>query len=163
MDYPWWRKHYAEARDTFSGRLLTVATFGKRTERLMGDYGRNSGVGALLVAAGWGAERIIMLGYDCEYAPDGRRHWHGDHPAGLGNCVSIGKFPAQFAQAAPQLADVNIINASRHSILTLWPRMQLEQALGNPSVRTKKRQGVRAAARAMAGVAGTGAGLHHPG
>jgi len=70
MDYPWWRKHYAEARDTFSGRLLTVATFGKRTERLMGDYGRNSGVGAMLVAAGWGAKRIIMLGYDCEYAPD---------------------------------------------------------------------------------------------
>ena len=163
MDSPWWRMHYAEAADSFTGRLMTVCTFGRRTQKLHGDFGRNSGAGALLLAAHWGAERIIMLGYDCEYAPDGKRHWHGDHPRGLGNCVSIGKFPAQFSAMAGRLEGIDVINASRHSILTLWPRVNLEAALGNQSLRPQKRKGVRAGARAMAGPAGARAGVHHPG
>lgn len=163
MDAPWWRMHYAEATASFPGRLLTVSTFGKRTEKLVGDFGRNSGAGALLLAAHWGARRIIMLGYDCEYAPDGKRHWHGDHPRGLGNCVSIGKFPAQFSAMAPRLEGLEVINASRHSILTLWPRMDLEAALGHSRLRAQKRKGVRASARPVAGPAGAGPGVHHPG
>lgn len=144
MDRPWWRMHYTTARQLFTGRLITVCDWGQATERVRGDFGRNSGAGALLLAAHWGAKRIIMLGYDCEYAPDGKRHWHGDHPKGLGNCVSIGQFPAQFAQIAPRLDHLQIINASRHSVLTLWPRKPLEKALGYKSVRAAKRQRVPA-------------------
>lgn len=163
MDAPWWRMHYEEAASVFQGRLITTCTFGRRTEKLRGDFGRNSGAGALLLAAHWGARRIILLGYDCQYAPDGQRHWHGDHPQGLGNCVSIARFPGQFAQIAPQLEGLKVINASRNSILTLWPRMELEKALGHSRLRAEKRQGIRAGTRAMAGQAGAGDGVHHPG
>lgn len=151
MDRPWWRVHYQDARQQFTGRLITVSDWGKSTERVRGKLGQNSGAGAMCLAALWGAQRIIMLGYDCEYAPDGKRHWHGDHPPGLGNCVSIGKFPAQFGMVVEQLNGIEIINASRHSVLTYWPRLNLEQALGHQSLRTKKRKGVRAKACAVAG------------
>jgi hypothetical protein len=95
-----------------------------------GDYGRNSGAGALLLSKEWGAERIIMLGYDCRYSQDGTRHWHGDHPKGLGNCQSVGKFPSQFAHMAPRMEGVEVINASRDTALDMFPRQSLEEALG---------------------------------
>ncbi len=129
MDRPWWKQHYSEVLRLFKGRLLTVSDWGKRTERVIGEFGGNSGAGAMCLAAEWGARRVIMVGYDCEYAPDGKRHWHGDHPKALGNCVSIGKFPTQFARIVSQLSACEVLNASRHSILDFWPRIELEKAL----------------------------------
>lgn len=81
------------------------------------------------LAAHWGAERIILLGYDCKYADDGRRHWHGDHPKGLGNAVSMPKWMGQFKEIADHLRGVMIVNASRDTALRFWPRQSLEEAL----------------------------------
>lgn len=49
----------------------------------------NSGQRAIQLAAHFGAERIILLGYDCSL--ENGTHWHGNHPDGLknpdGDCV----------------------------------------------------------------------------
>lgn len=70
-----------------------------------------------------------MLGYDCKHAADGKRHWHGDHPKGLGNAGSVGKWPAQFRDVAQRLHGVEIVNATRDTALTIWPQVPLEEAL----------------------------------
>lgn len=93
------------------------------------EQGGNSGAGAMSLAEYFGARRIILLGYDCGYAPDGKRHWHGDHPKGLGNAVSMPKWHRQFEEMAGHLANCEIINASRRTALRLWPRSPLEKAL----------------------------------
>lgn len=98
-------------------------------ERVRFKHGGNSGAGALCLAAHFGAKRIIMLGYDCKHAADGKRHWHGNHPKGLGNAGSVDKWPAQFRDVAQRLHGVEIVNATRDTSLTIWPQVPLEEAL----------------------------------
>ena len=81
------------------------------------------------LAEHFGARRIVLIGYDSQYAPDGKRHWHGDHPKGLGNAVSMPKWKAQFQEMAGKLGHCEIINASRATALPFWPRMSLAEAL----------------------------------
>lgn len=68
-----------------------------------------------------------MLGYDCGYGKQGQKHWHADHPYGLGNAGSVRKWPAQFA--ALDMGGVRVINASRATALDCFERMSLEEAL----------------------------------
>lgn len=89
----------------------------------------NSGAGALLMAKHYGAELIIMLGYDCQVGEDGQRHWHGSHPKGLGNAGMIAKWPEQFAKVARQLQPTRVVNASRVTALECFECMSLEEAL----------------------------------
>ena len=130
MDRAWWVKYYADAAKTFAGDLVTICSYGKKTKQVRGNYGLNSGAGALCFAVNSGAARVILLGYDCSYAQDGKRHWHGDHPAGLGNCGSIKKFPRQFADICATLGSAEIVNASRSTALDVWPVVDLDAALG---------------------------------
>ena len=129
MDAAWWRRYGARAKQEFSGERLTIAR-GVCPDATKIDIfrGGKSGAGAMSLASHRGAARIILLGYDCQYT-GGKRHWHGDHPKGLGNCVSLPKFPAQFEQMARHLKHREIINASRSTALAFWPRMDLEEAL----------------------------------
>ncbi len=90
----------------------------------------NSGAAAIGMAAMFGARRIIMLGYDCTVGPAGQRHWHGDHPAGLGNAGSIQKWPGIFDNLRKHVpARVEVVNASRKTILQTFPRVSLEEVL----------------------------------
>ena len=88
----------------------------------------NSGAGAIALAAKAGASRVILLGYDCEKS-GGKVHWHGDHPAGLGNAGSMPKWPEQFKRLAASLSGVEVINCSRATALTAFPRGKLESVL----------------------------------
>lgn len=129
MDSAWWRKHGHEAQRQFRGDRLTIAKgLCPGATKIDIFRGGNSGAGAMSLANHRGARRIILLGYDCQYT-GGKKHWHGDHPKGLGNCVSLLHFPRQFEQMAGHLKHCEIINSSRETALTFWPRMDLEQAL----------------------------------
>lgn len=86
----------------------------------------NSGAGAMIAASLMGATRIIMLGYDCK--KNDKVHWHGDHPAPLGNAHSINKWPAQFRKAAKHIK-CEVVNASRDTALDMFERINLEDAL----------------------------------
>ncbi len=88
----------------------------------------NSGYRAIELAISFGAARVILLGYDCSLTNG--IHWHGPHEQTTNpsaRCCS--KWLDQFARLETHGAEV--INCSRHTALTCFPRMPLEQALEN--------------------------------
>jgi len=133
MDRAWWRKHLADVRRSFRGVLVSCTRQAGEVRHVVFDYGENSGAGAIGLAVHAGAQRILLLGYDCQRT-GGRSHWHGDHPAGLDNAGVVDAWPAQFAAFARGLAStVAITNCTRESALTCFPRASLQEALACPS------------------------------
>lgn len=133
MDRQWWDVHLAEVNRVFTGARYSINQLAQRYQvtRLppaeFNTYG-NSGAACISLAAGAGAKRIILLGYDCQKT-GGKAHWHGDHPPSLGNAGQIGRWQSRFEELASHLYNVEIINCSRATALTCWPRMDLETAL----------------------------------
>lgn len=130
LDMDWWRRHLAEARNAFRGALVSPQDVAGVT-RIRGWWGTrpcNSGAAALALAAYSGAQRVVLLGYDCQHTA-GRRHWHGDHPAGMRNADGVADWPAHFQELLPRLSGIEVVNASRETALGLFPRVALEEAL----------------------------------
>lgn len=122
------------ARERFDLRWI----FGQEGSGLSQDpslihTGMNSGFQALSLAALFGVRRVILLGYDFAEGNRGKRHWHGDHPKGLGNAPP-GRYPAWgramgFLAADLKRAGIEVINCSRHTSLRCFPRIELGDAL----------------------------------
>lgn len=92
--------------------------------------GGNSGYQAIGLAHAWGAERVVLLGYDMQRT-GGKSHWHGDHKGGLPNLgPAMTTWPAKFATIAAQWP--HVVNASRQTALTCFPRVTLADALAEP-------------------------------
>ena len=127
MDRPWWDMHIDEVRATFAGQLAAPIRNCHDIESRRVRAG-NSGAGALLLAASYGACRIVMLGYDVQHT-GGHAHWHGNHPGKLGNAGRVADWPSQFATVAAQLPTVEIINCSRETALRVFQRAPLESVL----------------------------------
>lgn len=125
MDSKWWRVMEPD----FAGEKLTAVDNAPGAKRSSSPKGGNSGAGAMLLAAHRGANKVILLGYDCKVGKDGMRHWHGEHKKPLGNAVSLPKFYGQFKTAASKLRDIEIVNCSRVSALDFWAKQDLEDAL----------------------------------
>lgn len=90
--------------------------------------GKNSGYQAMNLAYHFGANRIILLGYDMQRT-DNKEHWFGDHP-------NKGQSPYQafvkrFEKAAPEWhkLGVEVLNCTRSTALTCFPRMSIQAAL----------------------------------
>ncbi|QDH62157.1 hypothetical protein FKQ53_09430 [Pandoraea pnomenusa] len=81
-----------------------------------------------MLAAHWGARSIFLLGYDVQRTY-GRAHWHVDHPKGLGNAGSLEHWPRHFSDVAARLRNTRIINCSRQTALSSFPRRSLESCL----------------------------------
>lgn len=135
MDAKWWNEYKAEVAETFAGMRLSVCSRSDSygAQRVMVDghfplttYG-NSGAGAIMLAKLYGAKRVILLGYDCQRT-NGKAHWHGDHPATLGNAGSLPKWGKQFGDLA-QAIQMPVINCSRETALDVFPRQRLEDVL----------------------------------
>lgn len=146
MDRQWWKIYHAEAAATFHGELvapIVVPHAGVRSVKFRGC--RTSGEGAIALAAFWGAQRVVLVGYDCQHT-GGRAHWHPDHP-GLGNARGVEKWPEQMRALARFLGiHVQVINASRVTALEVFPRQSLEAALGECNLaRIRERAPPRAA------------------
>jgi hypothetical protein len=131
MDRQWWQVHLDEVRKQFQGERTTLQRSCPGVTTVLIKHPQNSGAGAIALAAARGAERVLLLGYDCQHA-GGRRHWHGDHPPGTAGNASpetVAKWPAQFRELASQLRGVSIINCSRDTALAVFSRAPLESAL----------------------------------
>lgn len=145
FDSTWWtarndktgEEYWREVQRVFAGRKLSssqvVSRYGVETtygSRWFRDF-HNSGGNSISLAVSAGAARVVLLGFDCQFAPDGRRHWHPDHPKGKSNCLSIPKWPAMFAKVAAyaKARGVEVVNASRATALTCFPRAELEDVL----------------------------------
>lgn len=95
--------------------------------------GRNSGYQALSLALLFGASRVVLLGYDMSMTGK-RSHWHGDHK-GLNNprAPQLQSWCAIFATLADAMKaakhPAHVVNCSRHTAITCFPREALETAL----------------------------------
>lgn len=137
FDGKWWKTYMAEVRQGFAGELLTCSSIGHvlgvpsmhQQSAWFRPFG-NSGTAAVSLAIVGKAARVVLLGYDCQ-AQDGRIHWHGDHPRNLGNASSIKRWPFQFKQLAKHASKegVEVLNASRSTVLTCFARAALDEAL----------------------------------
>ena len=136
FDAKWWTTYLREIRETFRGECITCAAArldgvtSLATEFWFRPFG-NSGAAAVSLAIAANAQRVIMVGYDAQKAPDGRAHWHADHPAPLSNAKSIANWPNKFDRLANYASKqrVEVINASRASALKQFPRADLEAVL----------------------------------
>jgi hypothetical protein len=129
LDAPWWKRYARDVIASFPGEAFS----GKRrpgAKEAPSPHFSNSGTAALALAAHFGARRILMVGYDCQYT-GGKTHSHGDHPPELGNAKSVNEWPERFAKCAAHLArlGVEVINCTRSTRLECFPRGDLEQEL----------------------------------
>lgn len=140
MDQKWWDVMGDDAFKKFKGEFIAPmkvhfkAVRHKSVKNESHHKAGNSGAGALSLAVYYGAERVILLGCDCKYAPDGKRHWHGNHDKRLGNAVSVPKFYGQYQELARVFFRVSIINCSPDSAIDFWPKMTIEEALNGQPV-----------------------------
>lgn len=128
MDYGWWQRYYGDVKARFRGEMFSTAPFRgvqHLTEPFKG-YG-NSGAACIALAAYASAQKVVLLGYDCQKT-GGKAHWHGDHPRELANAKQIDRWPERFAELAADL-DIEVLNASRETALTMFPRINLDDAL----------------------------------
>lgn len=131
-DYLWWTNYH----DTITSRAKRWT----QSERAKSQYGVNlfrpadsgpfnSGQRAVQLAAYLGANRVILLGYDC--CMEKGAHWHGMHPPAMHNPDpgEVARWHTDFSTLVSKLPHVEIINASRHTALTVFPRTTIEAAI----------------------------------
>jgi hypothetical protein len=133
MDRQWWDEYGEEVCRDFQGEKFSCNPIDKkynitRLHREAFNGFGNSGAGCISLAAVGMADKIIMLGYDCQKT-DGKAHWHADYPVHLGNARFIEKWPDKFAELARFVRHVDVVNASRVTALKLFPRKTLEEAI----------------------------------
>ncbi len=150
-DSSWWRHH--EGVPDFTGEKWTshglkppndkteiAARYGLRVvagEMKPGfsldptriHYGQNSGFQAVNLAILWGADPIVLVGFDMRVVED-KRHFFGSHPPGLKSGGSYHVWVKHFERAKAMLpAGIRIINATPGSALGCFERLTLEEAL----------------------------------
>ena len=131
-DSRWWQVHAAEVRRDFQGVIATVARVpSPEVITFAIPAYQNSGAGAISLALYGGARRVICLGLDGQYGPHGETHWHGSHPKPLGDAKSLPVWLPKFADLAAdaQALGVEVLNASRATAITCFPRITLTEAL----------------------------------
>lgn len=94
--------------------------------------GRNSGFAAIGVAVHYGAGRIVLLGYDMQKR-GGRSHFFGEHPQKQDSPYP--QFRVAFQTLVKPLAklQIDIVNCSRNSVLTCFPKADLRDVLKAPA------------------------------
>lgn len=154
-DVAWWQ-HHAAAVDTFAGLKVSIVNKTKPKESHGTDVlvladtgfdgleteptglrrglrgGSNSGYQAIGLAVHLGAARIVLLGYDMERPDHGPSHFFGEHPVALRAVSPFGLFRRSFERLVEPLRarGIAIVNCSRRTALTCFPRQTLAEALG---------------------------------
>lgn len=144
-DADWWELELSAMRATCSGQFWTghpagvaddvnVCPYDKKARGLSKVPGRiawggNSGYCAIGLAVQFGARRILLLGYDQQ--DDGRGHWHGQHPESVRKAFNWPMWHERFAEMSADAGrmGIEIVNCTRETALTCFPRMSLEDAL----------------------------------
>lgn len=136
FDTDWWKVYAGEVRETFTGRVYTQSLASRKGVDCLRALPRfrsfgNSGASAVAMAVALGASRVVLLGYDCGLT-GGRTHHHGDHPEPLRNCTRPERWVLQFERLS-RWSRTPIVNASRETTLTCFPRAVLDDLLGEPA------------------------------
>jgi len=130
-DLDWWDKNHGSItsgaeRWTCNRRAATRYGLNLFDTDTSGTF--NSGQRAILFAMSLGAKNIILLGYDCSILNG--LHWHGSHE-GINNPTAdnIRRWQGEFARIAEMPARARIINCSRQTSLSCFPRAALEDVI----------------------------------
>jgi len=127
-DLAWWDAHCDElppGPKRWSCTRQAVAKHGLNWHEAYGSY--NSGLRAIELAFKLGAERVLLLGYDCTVAAG--THWHGNHADTKNPDETLcRKWQAQHGRL-PQRAQV--VNCSRSTSLECYKLGYLEHELKN--------------------------------
>jgi hypothetical protein len=133
-DAKWWKEYRGEVEETFRGEKVAFSPSIPGTQSLrqvpwLWSF-RNSGACALGLAVVTRPARILLLGFDCQRT-GGKKHWHADHPAGMTNTLSLPTWPKIFTAVArfAKGQKVDVLNCTRETALTCFPRVKLEEAL----------------------------------
>jgi hypothetical protein len=87
--------------------------------------GCGSGYMGINKAMGFGAERVILLGFDCKGS-----HFFGSHDrCGLPDHSDYGSLVPQFEQMRPEQYGLEVINCTRDTALTCFKTAKLEDLL----------------------------------
>jgi hypothetical protein len=138
-DERWWREHQAMLQHP--GLKVSLMYGGvnllrhRQVEGIEDDpgflaTGRNGGYQAINLALHLGATRIVLLGYDMKEGPGGT-HWFGDHekfPTQAGIFQSFLKAFNSLPEALKK-RDVEVINCTPGSALSVFPRAELTQVI----------------------------------
>jgi hypothetical protein len=92
--------------------------------------GGNSGFHAVNLAAQFGARRIVLVGFDMRV--DQGKHCFGKHPySDAPSQANVLRWTGIFDKQASVLANrgIEVVNCSRVSALTAFPKMSFEEAL----------------------------------
>lgn len=125
-DLAWWDTHVHEVPDGPKRWTCTRQASAKHALNLHTAYGEyNSGMRAIELAFQLGAERVLLLGYDCTV--QGGTHFHGDHKDTKNPDEALcRKWNKQHARL-PQRDQV--VNCSRDTALTAYRLGMLEKEL----------------------------------
>lgn len=137
FDAKWWRIYHEEVKATFAGRkfggTLICGNYGAEVTAGAMWFRQFSNSGACAVSLGISGKpkRVVLLAYDGGFWEDGKKHSHDDHPLPLGNASSMVNWAHQFDMLAKYVAQagVEVVNASRRTRLTCFPRVELEAVL----------------------------------
>lgn len=125
---PGWWTNYGSEIDIPAERWTCAGSIARHLKihhhRIGGSY--NSGSRAVQLAIDLGAARVLLLGYDASVKRG--THWHGEHTKTRNpdeaRCM---KWHKHFA--AIDRKGVEVINCSRETELTCFPRMNLEDVI----------------------------------
>lgn len=128
-----WSSHEADStndKSTIADRFRLTLVPGEKGNTFGLDgilrYGSNSGFQAVNLAILFGACPIILVGFDMRVI-EGKRHFFGQHPVGLGRASDYRLFRRNFEEAAAALPDsISIYNCTKDSDLTCFPMCNIE-------------------------------------
>lgn len=140
-DAVWWR-YYTPKIEWFKGHRVSRSYRAQNVESWRGKgwprTGGNSGHMAIQYAVDQGAKNIALLGFD-QTKTGGKAHCHADHPkmsdkgqrTNMANAGGILAWPRLMAKTAMDLKDrdIQVVNLSRETALTCFPRMTVEEFL----------------------------------
>jgi hypothetical protein len=138
-DGAWWR-YYGPKLEWYRGKRVSRSYQSKTIQRFRGKgwarTGGNSGHMAIQYAVDNGAKHIALIGFD-QQKTNGKAHVHADHPTfekarvRLSNASGIRAWPAAMVATARDIKQrgVEVVNLSRETALTCFPRVTVEQFL----------------------------------
>ncbi len=143
----WWPTHgpkltaFTGRRYTLDGRAAAWADVLRQGGRLglssdpaVLHTGMDSGYSAINLASLHGVSTVLLLGYDMQKADDGRTHYHGQHPwqeqtPWPGDLFRTLLMAYDTIVAALEALRVRVVNCSRETALTVFPRLTLREVL----------------------------------
>lgn len=133
-DRAWWQTHIHELPEgpqRWTGNYAIAVDFDLEFYPHH-KSGFSTGAMAINIAAFLGATRVILLGYDCSL--ENGVHWHGLHEKTTNpDDKVIARWVDQFKIVADAMKakGVEVINCSRKSALTCFPRASLGETLAS--------------------------------